>query len=107
MPKLGKVGRLAKRITLLEQEGEGRVKVTLLHKKRQRKKGQATAKTRSDEKRALKAANALQEFSRVYKKKHRKANRNKKDGWIRDLEWNVKEARRRALKKYPAAIPLL
>lgn len=101
MPRLGKSVR---RITVLQPDGAGSVSPVVLYQ-RDRKKKKGTAIARPFEKAARQVAEASDRYTSTYLRRHKKANRKRKDGWVRDFPENVVKATNKARKQIrPSAL---
>ncbi|MCP4397939.1 MAG: hypothetical protein GY801_11665 [bacterium] len=85
-----------RRIIVLAPE-QGGWQATTIYQKKCRKNKKGTRILQPLEKAIRKTNKANREALEVYAKRHRKSNRKRKDGWIRDLNYNVyKTAQKRA-----------
>lgn len=101
MPRLGKCVR---RITVLQPDASGGVSPVVLYQ-RERKKKKGTKLIRPLEKAARQAAEASDKYTSTYLKRHKKANRKRKDGWVRDFPENVVKSTSKAVKEIrPSAL---
>ena len=86
------------RITIIETQADGSTRVgaeaTPRKKKRKRSKG-----LKSSERNARLVIEAMQTYADELDARHRSSSRKKKDGWLRDMNWNVAKAGRKATKK--------
>jgi hypothetical protein len=95
MPRLSKSVR---RVTVLQRNASGDVTPVVVFKRgRGKKKG--TRLMRPLEKAARSLADASNAATSTYLKRHKKSNRKRRDGWVRDTPTNVIEAGRKALKE--------
>ena len=90
-----------RRIIMLSPE-EGRAK-TLYKSKRKKRKNSRTLKSVEKAVRSLGKANNA--YTSTYLKRHKKSSRKKKDGWLRDFNYNMHRAARKHAKvvKIPRA----
>lgn len=91
-----------RRIILLERNDSGDLIAQTLwqskeKKKKKRKKG--TRGLREIERAVRSAGKAQQMFNDTLMKQHRRSNRKRKDGWLRDIGTNVYKASRKGWKK--------
>lgn len=101
MPRLSKS---VKRITLLQRDANGGTSPVVVFKRRRGKK-KGTQLLRPVERVMRSLAEASDAASGTYLRQHKKSNRKRKDGWIRDASGNVVKASRKAVKELrPAAL---
>lgn len=95
---LPRLSRRVKRITILTQDENGNtVPVVIFDKARKKKKGTKGLKPlESFARRVVDAGNVA---TSTYLSSHKKANRKRRDGWVRDLNHNVIDAGRKGMKK--------
>ncbi len=101
MPRLSKS---VKRITVLQRQGDGGISpVVVFERRRGKKKGTQLLQPIERVMRSL--AETSDAATGTYLSQHKKSNRKRKDGWIRDVPSNVVKASRRAVKELrPAAV---
>lgn len=92
-----KLHKAIKRVTILRQEPSGEIVPLVLERKSKRKK--QSKRLKMMEKITRQIAQATMTFAETYSGQHQKSNRKKKDGWFRDLSYNLSEARRKSDKK--------
>ncbi|HYH96133.1 MAG TPA: hypothetical protein VD972_09180 [Hyalangium sp.] len=92
-----KLHKAIKRVTILRQEPSGEIVPLVLERKSKRKK--QSKRLKMMEKITRQIAQATMTFAETYSGQHQKSNRKKKDGWFRDLTYNLSEARRKSDKK--------
>ncbi len=78
---------------------QGRWQSTALYKKKRRKRKKGTRLLRPLEKAVRRVSTAGNTYTQTYLKRHKKANRKKRDGWLRRLNYNVYRAARKSQKK--------
>jgi len=101
MPRLSKSVR---RITVLQRDGTGATTSIVLYK-RGRKKKKSSRLMKPVEKLARTVADASDAATGTYLRRHKKSNRKRKDGWVRDLPNNIVRATTKAAKEIrPAAL---
>ncbi len=88
MPRLSKSVR---RITILTRDGSGGFSPVVLFKKG-RKKKKATALIKPVERMTRSLVEASDKATSTYLRRHKKANRKRRDGWVRDLPNNIVRA---------------
>lgn len=93
-----KLHKAIKRVTILRQEPSGEIVPLVLERKKSKRKKQ-TKNLKMMEKITRQIAQATISFAETYSGQHEKSNRKKKDGWFRDLNYNLSEARRKSDKK--------
>ena len=95
---LPRLSRRIKRITVLTQDENGNtVPVVIFDKGRKKKK--STKALKPLEALARRIVDAGNIASSRYLRRHKKANRKRRDGWVRDLNRNVVDAGRKGMKK--------
>jgi len=92
-----RLSKTVRRITVLSPEVEGWQAMTI-YKKKRRKKKKGVRVLRPLEKGVRRLARADRTFSDTYLKRHKKSTRKKRDGWLRDLNYNLYHAGRRQAK---------
>jgi hypothetical protein len=101
MPRLSKS---VKQITVLQRDAAGAVAPVVVFKRRRGKK-KSTKLFKPGERIARSLAEASDAYTGTYLRRHKKSNRKRRDGWIRDVPNNVAKASRKALKELrPAAV---
>jgi hypothetical protein len=101
MPRLSKS---VKKITILQRDATGSVSpVVVFNRKRGKKKG--TQMLRPIERIVRSLADTSDSATGTYLRRHKKSNRKRKDGWVRDLQGNFIKAGRKGVKEVrPAAL---
>ncbi len=100
-----RMNKAVEEIILIRQDDRGRSTTRTVYKRRkQRKKGTAPLDTIG--KIVRKIATGQQAAAELYVRKHDQSNREERDGWLRDLPYNVFRATRRGLKKVRRAFGL-
>ncbi len=84
-----RVSKTVRRIVVIHPEQEGRWHAETLYRKKQRKKKKGTRLLRPLEKRVRTQCKANRKACETYEKQHKKSNRQRRDGWLRDLNYNV------------------
>ena len=101
MPRLSKS---VKRITVLQRDGAGNVSPVVVFK-RNRSKKKGTQLLRPVERIVRSMVDTSDAATGTYLRRHKKSNRKRKDGWVRDLSGNFVKASRKGIKEIrPAAI---
>ena len=100
MPRLSKS---VKRVTVLQRDANGIVSpVVVFKRKRSKKKG--TQMLRPVERVMRSLAETGDAATGTYLRRHKKSNRKRKDGWVRDVPGNFVKAGRKGMKELrPAA----
>lgn len=93
-----KLGKSVARITIVRSDESGHTIPTVIYrKKRDRKKGSAGLRTLEKMTRHLMTAQNTS--SDNYLDHHKRSNRKKKDGWMKDLGSNISRAQNKGMKK--------
>lgn len=101
MPRLSKSVR---QITVLQRDQAGVVAPVVVFK-RSRGKKKGTKLVRPIERIARSLAEASDAATGTYLSRHKKSNRKRRDGWVRDVPTNLAKAGRNAFKEVrPAAL---
>lgn len=100
-----RMGKGVEEVVQLTRTASGRVRATTLYRKRKRKK-RGTWGLNQVEKVVRTIASSQRAFADSYLERHNESIRKKKDGWIRDMPYNVYRAARRGGKKLRAISPL-
>lgn len=95
---LPRLSRTVRRITILNKDEAGNVVPVVVFDKG-RKKKQGTRALKQAERVARGWAEAASDATSVYLRAHKKANRKRRDGWLRDLNISLMQAGRKGLKK--------
>jgi hypothetical protein len=80
-----------RRITVFNRDGSGSLRPVVVYKRRRGKKKQ-TAGLKPLERLTRTVADANDAFASTYAKRHRRSNRKRKDGWLRDAVVNLGKA---------------
>ncbi len=94
----GNLKGLAKRVTVIRANPNGEVERSVVYREKGRSDGRGTGRARGLEKPLLKATGRLRKFTASFEKLHRRSNRKKKNGGMRDLMANILSAQGRALR---------
>jgi hypothetical protein len=101
--KTKKLPKAVRRITILRTPekltlggGLGRIEV----KRKRKRKKQSKGLTRLFERVARRSAKADSKTAKAYLDRHRRSNRKKRDGWLRDLSYNIMRSRRKGGKSF-------
>ncbi len=93
-------GKGVRRIILLERDESGdMVPETLWRSKKSKKKKKGSKNLRGIERAARSAGKAQQTFNDTLMKRHRRSNRKRKDGWLKDLSTNIFKAQKKGMRK--------
>jgi hypothetical protein len=100
-----RMSRGVQEVILLSQDERGRRRPrTVYRRSKRRKKG--TDPLGSVGKVVRKLVAAQETAARTYLRRHDESNREKRDGWLRDLSYNVYRANRRGVRKVRGVIGL-
>ena len=100
-----RMSKAVEEIILIRQDDSGRSTTrTIYRRRKKRKKGTAPLDTIG--KIVRKVVTGQQAAAELYVRKHDQSNREERDGWLRDLPYNVFRATRRGLKKVRRAFGL-
>jgi hypothetical protein len=91
-------GTGVRRVTVLERDAADHLHPVTIYSRRGRRKRQ-TKGLKPFERLARTAAKAGNSFSATYRRRHRRSNEKRKDGWLRDGVANLAKAGDRARKK--------
>ena len=92
------LGAGIRRVTVFEPDADGRLHPVTVYSRRGTRKRQ-TKGLKPFERLARTAAKAGDVFSGTYRRRHRRSNEKRKDGWLRDGVANLAKAGNRARKK--------
>lgn len=95
---LPRLSRTVRRITILNRDDAGNIVPVVVFDKARKKKSGARA-LKPVERLARRVVEASSIATAQYLKAHKKANRKRKNGWMRDLNLNVVQAGRKGLRK--------
>lgn len=84
--------RSIRRVTLLEPDAAGGFAATVVFRGKKGKKKKVSRLLRPLERLTRKGAKAQREMAVTYVRRHRRSSRKKRDGWLRDLSYNVARA---------------
>jgi hypothetical protein len=87
-----------RRITIVEHAADGSRQTVAVGKKKKNKKKRSRG-LKSAERNTRVVIEALQTYADELDGRHRKSARARKDGWLRDMNWNLFKASRKANKK--------
>ena len=87
-----------RRVTIVETQSDGSQRVVAEASPRKRKRKRSKG-LKSSERNTRVVIEALQTYADELGSRHRSSSRKKKDGWLRDMNWNVAKASRKASKK--------
>ena len=99
MPRLSKSVR---RVTMLQRDALGNWRPVVLFK-RGRKKKKSTATIKPFEQMTRSLAEASDAATSTYLRRHKRSNRKRRDGWVRDSQTNLMRAGTKALKEIQPA----
>lgn len=89
------LGRSVRKVTIIKDDG-----IVVLHRgKKRRKKKKSSRELDPMERATRRMSDANLAAAASYSRDHRKSNRKKKDGWLRDMPENMDRASRKAWKK--------
>lgn len=97
---LPRMSKSVRRITIFEHDkSTGGVKpVVLLQRRRQGKKGKVMF--RPLERGVRMVADGADSAASAYRCRHKKSNRKRRDGWLRDLSLNISRSGRKGFKEF-------
>jgi hypothetical protein len=85
-------------VIVLRPDPSGRMISTTLHEP-EKKKTKGSRNVRSFERPVVSATKSLRAFADSYLERHDKSNEKKKNGWVRDLPYNLYKADIKGMKK--------
>jgi hypothetical protein len=88
-----------RKIIVLERDGAGKTQPTVLYEKDRTKKKRQTQMIKPVESIVRRVADATAAGAERYAVKHRKSNRKRRDGWMRDATGNAFRAARLGAKR--------
>jgi len=94
-----RVGKSVRRVILLTRDKSGVVTPATLYRKKQRKKKKGSPGLKQIGKALQTSGKAQQAFTDTLMKRHKRSNRKRKDGWLRDLGQNVFKASGKSYRK--------
>jgi hypothetical protein len=96
-----RMGKGVQEVVVLRRQPGGRLRATTLYEKRKRRK-KGTWGLNQVGKVVRTFAASQRAAAEAYLERHERSSRKKKDGWVRDLPYNVYRAARRGAKKLRA-----
>ena len=99
LPPLSKTIR---RVTIVERDASGETRAVAVYVRPRRRKRQ-TRGLKPVERAVRAASKAGDAFATTYRSRHRRSNRKRRDGWLRDSLLNLAKAGDRARKKLDLA----
>ncbi len=94
----GDFGKLAVRVTHLRTDSSGVVAPSTVYRRRRKTKKGSRA-FRPIEKDVRRMADAIAGGSDTYLSRHKRSNRKRKDGWLRDFNLNAGRGERKGVKR--------
>jgi hypothetical protein len=91
-----KLGRSIRRVSIIKADGSGEI---VLHKGKKSKKKKQNKELKPMERAVRHMADANLASAKSFSNSHRKSNRKKKNGWLRDISKNIMRANRKGNKK--------
>jgi hypothetical protein len=91
--------RSVRRITVFDRDSSGSLRPVVLFDRRRKKKKQSKG-LKPVERMVRTVADANDAFASTYARRHRRSNRKRRDGWVRDIAVNVARAGNKGLKEY-------
>jgi hypothetical protein len=88
-----------KRITVVKAVPGGSIEAVVVYRPEEKKQKKQSRELRLLERWARRSAGASRLFGETYAERHRRSNRKKRDGWLRDLAFNLFKANGKASKK--------
>jgi hypothetical protein len=95
---LPRLSSSVRRITVLNRDESGNVVPVVVYAKK-RKKSKQTEALKPIERLARRVAEANSAAAATYLASHQKANKKRRNGWVRDMQLNFVRAGRKGLKK--------
>ncbi len=100
-----RMSKAVEEIILLREDDRGRsITRTVYRRRKKKKKGTGALDKIGDAVRDM--VSGQRDAANQYLRKHDESNREERDGWVRDLSYNVFRATRRGLKKVRRAVGL-
>jgi hypothetical protein len=93
-----RLSRAIRRITVFDRDVTGSLRPVVLFDRRRKKKKQ-TKGLKPVERIVRTAIDAQDAYASTYASRHRRSNRKKKDGWLKDIAANVSKAGNKARKE--------
>jgi hypothetical protein len=90
--------RGVKEVILVRRDEQGKLTSRTVHRRKRKKKG-GTAPLDTVGRAVRKVVSAQQDAVKTYLERHDESNREKSDGWLRDLPYNTYRAARRGFRK--------
>jgi len=90
------LGRSIRKVSIIKADGSGAI---VLHKAKKSKKKKQSKQLQPMERGMRHMAEANLASAKSFSNSHKKSNRKKKDGWLRDLSKNFMTAQRKGSKK--------
>jgi ribosomal protein L20 len=94
-----RLSRSVSRISVFDRDSRGSLRPVVLFDRRKKKKKQ-TKGLRPVERIVRTVADANDAVASTYARRHRRSNRKRRDGWLRDMLVNVNRAGNKGLKEY-------
>ena len=91
--------RSVRRITVFDRDSTGSIRPVVLFDRRRKKKKQSKA-LRPVERIFRTIADINDAVTSTYARRHRRSNRKRRDGWLRDLAVNIARAANKGSKEY-------
>jgi hypothetical protein len=95
---LPRLSRSVRRITILERDANGDVTPSVVFK-RDRGRKKSSAAIRPFERVVRAYADSGEALTRTYLRRHKKSNRKRRDGWLRDYLLNATKAGRKGINE--------
>lgn len=96
---LPRLSKSVQRITVLERDSTGELSSVVVFERRKKGKKGSRA-VRPLEKIARSIADANEAYATSYRDRHKKSNRKRRDGWMRDFPVNITRAGRKGFRKF-------
>jgi len=87
-----------RKVTVLGRDAEGQVVPTVIYEQKKKKKRQSRT-LEPIEAFVRRAADGAARCAESYTERHRKSNKKRRDGWLRDLNFNVMRAGKAGAKR--------
>jgi hypothetical protein len=92
-----RLGKLVRRVTVLEKDSAGDLTPIVVYKAKKKKK-KSTQGLNVADRWVRRMADATADFAQTYADRHQTSNAKSKDGWLRDMALNVARASRKGTK---------
>lgn len=94
-----RLSRKIRKITVYDRDATGSLRPVVVFDRRRKKKKKQTRGLRPVERLVRTVADANDAFGSTYASRHRRSNKKRRDGWIRDVAVNVSKAANKGRKE--------